>query len=133
MSEACYAVHVSLFLIVVSLFLATHRVTRLITRDAIPLMSGPREAFTRRWARFADAKTREQKKQTESGKTTNAFMASLAYLWECDWCASVYVSTVLTYLTWRWSELGEQHWIVAVLLGLAASTVTGLIAQIEAD
>lgn len=96
-------------------------------------MATPREAFGRRWARASDARTREEKKLTESGKPTNALMASLAYLWECDWCASVWVAGGLTYLTWRWTELGDQHWWIAVLLWLAASTLTGLIAQREPD
>ena len=122
-----------LWLLVLLIVLATHRVTRLITRDAFPLVATPRAAFTRRWARFADAKTRDEKRMTESGKKTNGFMASLAYLWECDWCASVYVAAVLTYLTWRWTALGDQHWIIAVLLWLAASSLTGLIAQREPD
>lgn len=130
---ACYADTVPLWLLIVLLVLATHRVSRLITRDAFPPLAVPREAFARRWARFADAKTREEKRQTESGKRTNGLMASVAYLWECDWCASMYVSGALTYLTWRWTPLGDEHWFVAVLTWLAASTLTGLIAQREPD
>lgn len=122
-----------LWLLAVLLVLATHRVTRLITRDSFPPIAAPREAFSRRWARFADAETREEKRKTVSEKPTNAVMASLAYLWECDWCASMYVSAGLTYLAWRWTDLHDQHWVVAVLLWLAASTLTGLIAQREPD
>jgi Protein of unknown function (DUF1360) len=124
---------VSIWLIALLLVLATHRVTRLITRDAFPLVAVPREAFARRWARFSDAKTRDEKRLTESGKPTNGFMASLSYLWECDWCASVYVAAILTYLAYRWTPLNEQHWIIAVLIGLAASSGTGLIAQREPE
>jgi len=129
----CYADTVPLWLLAALIILATHRVTRLITRDSFPLIAAPREAFARRWARFADAETPEERRRTVSGKPTNAVMASLAYLWECDWCASMYVAAVLTYLAWRWTPLGEQHWWVAVLLGLTASTSTGLIAQREPD
>lgn len=123
----------SLWLLTVLLILATHRVTRLITRDSFPLIAGPREAFTRRWARFSDAETREEKKLTQSGKKTNPFMASLAYLWECDWCASMYVGPTLTYIAWLWTPLGDQHWFVAVLIGFTTSSATGLIAQREPD
>jgi Protein of unknown function (DUF1360) len=124
---------VPLWLLFIILVLATHRVTRLITRDSFPLIAAPRETFARRWARFSDAKTREEKKRTESGKKTNAFMASLAYLWECDWCASMYVGPALTYVAWLWTPLGDQHWFTAVLVSLATSTLTGLIAQREPE
>lgn len=67
------------------------------------------------------------------GKKTNGFMASLSYLWECDWCASVWVAAVLTTLAYLFTPLGDQHAYIAVLVGLAASTGTGLIAQREPD
>lgn len=117
------------WLIAVILVLATHRVTRLITRDSIPFIATPREAFVNRWGRDQDT----DKRRSINGKRTNGFMASLAYLWECDWCASVYVAAALTYLTWWWTPLGDHHWFLTVLLGLAASTCTGLIAQREPD
>ena len=120
-------------LLILLLTLATHRVTRVVTRDAIPLIKTPRDAFVTRWGRSSSAATREERRVSFNGKRTNGFMASLAYLWECDWCTSIYVGGGLTYLTWRWTELGDQPWIVAVLAWLAASTLTGLIAQQEPD
>jgi hypothetical protein len=122
-----------LWLIVILIALATHRVTRIITRDAIPLVATPREAFVQRWGTFADAATPEQKKTSLNGKRTNGFMRSLAYLWECDWCASVWVSALITSLAWRWTSLGDEHWLIAVFVGLTASSITGLIAQREPD
>ena len=122
-----------LWLLALLLVLATHRVTRIVTRDGIPLMATPREAFVRRWGRPADATTPEQRRTSFGGRPTNGFMSSLAYLWECDWCASVWVAAALTYLAWLWTPLGDQHWYVAVLLGLTASGVTGLVAQREPD
>lgn len=113
------------------LILATHRVTRLITRDAIPVIAIPREAFAQRWATFTDDKTKEARRQSIGGHKTNIVMSSLAYLWECDWCVSVWVSAVLTTLAYHFTLLGDQHVYVAVLVGLAASTGTGLIAQRE--
>lgn len=118
------------WLVAVLVALATHRVTRLITRDQIPLVAAPREAFVQRWGGFADAKTREDRKRSINGNTTNVLMRSLAYLWECDWCASVWVAGGISYATYTWS--GETWWHF-VLLGLAASSVTGLIAQREPD
>lgn len=96
-------------------------------------MAVPREAFAQRWGVFADAKTREERRRSLSGRRTNVVMRSVAYLWECDWCASMWVAAGLTYAAWLWTSLGEQHWYVAVLAGLAASSATGLIAQREPD
>lgn len=122
-----------LFLIVATLILATHRVTRLITRDALPIIAVPREAFAQRWATFSDAKTKEEKRMAIGGKKTNIFMSSIAYLWECDWCTSMWVAAGLTTGAYYLTPLGDQPWFFAVLVGLAASTGTGLIAQHEPD
>lgn len=121
-----------LWLLVIVLILATHRVTRLITRDALPIIAIPREAFANRWATFADAPP-ERKWEGISGKKTNIVMSSIAYLWECDWCTSMWVAAALTTIAYYLTPLGDQHVYVAVLVGLAASTGTGLIAQREPD
>lgn len=127
-----------LALIILVLAVATHRATRIVTRDQIPLVKAPRDAFVNRWgAPTTDSAgqplPRELRNVSYSGKKTNGFMRSLAYLWECDWCASIWVGAGLTYLAWRWTELGEQHWFFAVLVGLAVSSFTGLTAQREPD
>jgi hypothetical protein len=127
-----------LALIILVLAVATHRLTRIVTRDQIPLVKIPRDAFVTRWGAPQTDSTgqpmpRELRNVSYNGKKTNGFMRSLAYLWECDWCASIWISAGLTYLTWLWTELGEQHWYFAVLVSLAASSVTGLIAQREPD
>lgn len=121
-----------LWLLIFLIFVATHRVTRLITRDAIPIIAVPREAFVSRWATAADAPP-ESSRLSLTGRKTNLVMKSIAYLWECDWCASVWVAAIIVFLAWRWTPLGGQHWLVAVLVGLSASSVTGLIAQREPD
>ena len=108
-----------LTLYVILIAVATARVTRLVTRDKIPIIGVPREAFIQRWGAWADAKT-EERKIAIGGKQTNVVMASLAYLWECDWCTSMWVGGGLTYLTWRWPE--TMLW---VLVALAASYATG--------
>lgn len=123
----------TLWLIIPLIVLATHRVTRLITRDAIPIMAVPREAFVQRWAGYSDAKTRDEKKLSLNGKKTNGFMKSLAYLWECDWCASMWVAITITLVGWHWTELHHEHWYTLVLISLTASSVTGLIAQREPE
>lgn len=101
-----------------------------MTTDAIPLVATPREAFVMRWGTASDA-TREQRRTSYTGRRTNGLMRSLAYLWECPWCASMYVAPAVVYPAWLWTPLGGQHWVVAVLLALAASGLTGLLAQLE--
>lgn len=135
------------------LFLATFRVTRFVTRDKFPLVCAPREAFVRRWGAYedtprapavarldADGHPRRRNvvvrafrwlfasefESVDARYRTNMFMKSLAYLWECDWCASAWVGAGLTYATWRWST--TMLWVTAAL---AASAVTGLLAQRE--
>lgn len=123
----------SLWFVAVLVSLATYRATRLITRDAVPLIAVPREAFVQRWGTYADAATEEEKRTAIGGKRTNLFMRSIAYLWECDWCASVWVSTGLTYAAWLFTDLGNEHWLISVLIALTASGATGFIASKEPD
>jgi len=118
------------WLVAVLTILATHRVTRIITRDQIPLIAVPREAFAQRWATYVGAKTYDEKHTSLNGKKTNIVMRSLAYLWECDWCMSVWVGAVITCGTYRWIDV---WWWQAILLAATASTVTGLITQREPD
>lgn len=110
-------------LIVLLIWLATYRGTRLVTRDKLPLIDLPREAFVQRWGVYVDA---EDKKTSISGKPTNLLMRSLAYLWECDWCMSVWTGAAVVY---------GATWCVAVpypwLLWASASAVTGLLTTVE--
>lgn len=114
--------------LLVLLPLATHRITRFVTRDKFPLMHYPREAFVARWGVGTDVRDRELRRIGFTGRKTNVFMSSLAYLWECDWCTSVWVAAGLSVLTWNYLE--TMTWVMAAL---AASDVTGLLAQREPD
>lgn len=89
--------------------------------------------FVNRWAGFSDAKTAEEKRLSLNGKRTNAFMKSLAYLIECDWCTSMWVSAILTVIAWKYTELHNYHAVYSVFIALTASTCTGLIASREPD
>lgn len=109
------------------LTLATHRVTRFITRDKFPIYCDWRNAFVERWGVYVDTE-KDKLHISISGHDTNRFMRGLAYAWECDWCTGFWVGGGLTYLTWRWHE--TMLW---VLVALAASSVTGLIASVEKD
>ena len=108
-----------LLLYIVLVCVATARITRLITRDKLPLIGVPREAFVQRWGVYEDTHG-EARRIAIGGKQTNVVMSSLAYLWECDWCTSMWVGAGLTYLTWRWPET-----LLWVMIALAASYVTG--------
>lgn len=130
-----YGSIVPLWLTVILLFLATHRVTRLVTRDQIPLVKVPRDAFVERWGApnagpNGEKLTRLQRNVSYGGRRTNATMRSLAYLWECDWCASVWVATGLALGT---HYVGHAWWWQVGLIAAAASSVTGLVAQREPE
>jgi hypothetical protein len=91
---------------------AVARATRLVTRDKMPLLALPREAFVQRWGTWEDAKG-DERRLSINGRKTNALMASLAYLWECDWCASVWIAGGLGYLTWRFPAVAV--WLLVIL------------------
>lgn len=107
------------------LLVGTHRATRILTRDKLPLVHVPREAFVCRWGVFDDA-VGPERRLSMNGKPTNVFMSSLAYLWTCDWCMSIWVGAGLTYLTWRFPE--TMLWVLGAL---TASTATGLLTKAE--
>jgi len=103
------------WLILVLLTFATHRVTRLVTRDYIPLVRLPREWIDRKLG------------------SEHWF----AYLTQCDWCSGVWVSAALTTgLALYTTNVMHQSWFpwtVWVLVGLSASSLTGLIANMEPE
>ena len=112
------------WLVLFLICLATFRITRNITTDAVPF-GGAREWFVNRWGIYDDA---TDKRKAIGGKPTNAFMRKLAYLWECDWCASIWVGGILTLITVQFVSVP-----LPVLVWLTASAVTGLIAQRQPD
>lgn len=111
------------WLLVVLVCLATYRGTRLVTRDKLPLIDLPREAFVQRWGVYVDA---EDKTIAIGGKRTNLLMRSLAYLWECDWCMSMWVGGAVVYAC-TWITPTPYPW----LLWAAASAMTGLLTTVE--
>ena len=119
-----------LFLLILTV--ASHRVTRLVTRDKIPLIALPRKKFVNRWAGYDDAPP-EMYNVSISGKKTNLFMRSLVELWECDWCVGVWVSAILTFVSTRFITLPWNGWWVWVLVALTVASGVGLIAEKERD
>lgn len=108
---------------------AVHRLTRLVTRDKFPLIAVPRFHVTnwldpsddyRKWYGLKHPDREPPKSHL------GLFGSSVAYLLECDWCVSVWVSGAVVYCTSTWTSVP-----LPVLVWLAASTVTGLIASTE--
>ena len=87
-------------------FLATARITRLITTDRITL--APRAWLLRRLP--------------EEGL--------LSYLIVCDWCVSVYVGAAVA---GAWSAWGETMWFIAPAVALSASYAAGWLASREGE
>lgn len=116
------------WIVVVLTCLAVHRVTRVITRDHLPLIAVPREKITM-WLdppMIVDDELVDPPPRYPWG----IFGRSIAFLLECDWCMSIYVAAGVVTVEDRVWHLG---WLSTTLLGLTASTVTGLIAQHEPD
>lgn len=106
--------------------LAVHRATRFVTRDKFPLIAVPRYAITN----WLDPSTQYAQVREAQGKEARGhwglFGSALAYLWECDWCVSIWTAAGVVYATSHWTSVP-----LPVLAWLAASTVTGLLANNE--
>ena len=131
-------------LLVVLLFLAVYRGTRLIVTDKLPVIDIPREAFVQRWGAYAEATWIPDERRyswpvrafryvfaaqwpsINGFSRTNLVMKSLAYLWECPWCTSVWVGAAVVYATAQYVDL-PYPWLVWG----AASAVTGLLVNVE--
>lgn len=118
------------YLLTMLIMLATYRVTRLITRDKLPLIALPRDKFVERWGVYEDEPDKTipigVRDRIQDGRRTNLFMRSLAYLWECDWCMSIWVGALVVYAVNYYVDVS-----LPVLQWLAASAVTGILAQQE--
>lgn len=116
--------------------LVVHRLTRLLVRDQFPPIAWPRERLVLYWRPdMADesARTWYVRRHAEPPQPHwGGLGRSLAYLLTCDWCVSIYVAAGVVLVEWYWAGW-FTHPLEAVLIGLAASTVTGLIAQREPD
>lgn len=89
-------------LVFVLISLASYRVTRLVARDEFPPLAVQRERIAAKWP----------------GDSWQV------YLSRCSWCVGVYVSGIVTLLTWVVVDLP-----VPLLWWLAAATVVGFVAE----
>jgi hypothetical protein len=120
--------NVAAVLLVILTCLATHRVTRLLTRDHLPLIAIPRE----RLIFWLDPPVKRDGEMIDPPpkRPLGIFGWSVAFLMECDWCMSVWVSGALVA-----AEVYAFHLPVPypLLLWPVASTITGLVANTEPD
>lgn len=133
-------------LLVILLVLAVYRATRVVTRDKLPVIDLPREAFVQRWGSYAEAVRELPEDHAERGalvrawlyvwgaqwpsingrSRTNLVMKSVAYLWECDWCMSIWVGALIVYTSTQFVNVPYP-----VLTWLATSAMTGLLTTVE--
>lgn len=117
------------FIVIPLLWLTVHRLTRLVTRDQI----FERPDHERRIGFIYGPRTWFIDRIEDKG----AVGWKIAYLVSCDWCTSMWMSGVVTTLialyTTRVMHESWWPWPVWVLIALAGSSVTGLIAQHEPD
>lgn len=120
------------WLLLVLLCLFVWRVTRLITTDTMPLVAWPRETivlYLHPEYADEDAQAKYARKHGSLGPNHwGAFGGSLAYLITCDWCASVWVSTIATWILYEQTDWFPGVW-TAVLYGVAAAGFAGWFAQ----
>lgn len=111
------------WLTVFLIFLATHRLTRLAVADEVPIVKGPRDALIK----FLDPTPQQRNTDpTAKGHWGNTGRA-LAYLLECPWCMSAYTGAAVVFVTDLFAAVP-----VPFLVWIAASSVTGLVANFEA-
>lgn len=121
------------WLVLVLLCLTVYRVTRLITRDQFPLLMWPREMIVSfLYPEYADKDWMSRRPAKIFKAHWGGFGRTVAYLLVCDWCMSVWVAAGVVTGVWAWTDW-ITSWVQAVMLGFAASTVTGWIASKEED
>jgi hypothetical protein len=99
--------------------LATHRIVRFIIRDCLPLISVPRDRILMH--------TDPTEEDIQNGiKPKGAFLRSIGYLLQCEWCMSIWVSAGLLYgLTF----FVNMPVYLAIGWWLAASSLASLISE----
>jgi hypothetical protein len=112
-----------IWLTVLLIFIATHRLTRLAIADEVPLVKIPRDAAIR----FLDPTPEQLAANPTLKGHWGGTGKALAYLLECPWCMSAYTGGIVIIGVDLVSSL-PLPWLVLA----AASTVTGLTANFEA-
>lgn len=101
------------------LVLSTHRITRFIVRDCMPLISVPRDWIL--------ARTDPTVEDVANGrKPRGVFLRSIGYLLQCEWCVSIWVSAGLVFAL---TQFYDMTWVFIVGLWLSSSSVAALISE----
>jgi hypothetical protein len=111
------------WLLVLLIFLATHRLTRLAIADEVPVVKVPRDALIR----FLDPTPQMVAAQPSLRGHWGNKGRALAYLLECPWCMSTWTGGAIVFATDLFMSVPAP-----ILVWIAASSVTGLIANLEA-
>jgi hypothetical protein len=114
---------VSAWLTVLLIFLATHRLTRLAVADEVPVVKIPRDAMVKFLDPTPQQRAADPSAKGHWGNTGRA----LAYLLECPWCMSAYTGAAVVFVTDLCTSVPTPF-----LVWIAASSVTGLLANYEA-
>lgn len=107
-------------LLVLGLSVATWRTTRLLIRDEFPPVRALREWVIATWGIV------DKDGHIVGGRRLGGIGYTLAYLWTCPWCMSIYVAAaVVGVADWRLSV--PLPWLVGVL----GAGLTGMMAWLE--
>lgn len=98
---------------------SVHRITRFIIRDCFPLISAPRD-----WLLAHTDPTEED--IMNGHKRRGVFMRSIGYLFQCEWCMSIWVSAGLVY---GLSQFYEMTWPYIIGMWLTGSSIAALISE----
>lgn len=111
------------WLLTLLIFLATHRLTRLAVKDEVPVVKVPRDAAIR----FLDPTPEMVAARPGLMGHWGNIGRALAYLLECPWCMSAYTGGLVVFVTDLFVSVPAPF-----LVWIAASTITGLIGNVEA-
>jgi hypothetical protein len=114
---------VNAWLTVLLIFIATHRLTRLAVKDEVPVVKIPRDKAICFLDPTPQMVAAHPGLKGHWGNTGRA----LAYLLECPWCMSAYTGGMVVLTTDLFVSVPAP-----LLVWIAASTVTGLIGNLEA-
>jgi hypothetical protein len=107
-------------LLVLGLVAATWRLTRLLVRDEFP----PARAL-REWV-LATFAVIDLRGNITGGRRLGGVGRSVAYLWTCQWCMSIWVAATLVAIA-EWRTDVPLPWLVGAL----AAAVSGVMSMVE--
>jgi hypothetical protein len=121
--------------LMVGLALAIARVTRLLVKDALPPIKLVREWIDRHWWDYDIESYLEQRRALPKGiKRRRWFWRwighSIAYIWTCDWCMSVWVGLgVWAVADWATRLSVPYPWLIMA----AGSLLSGWLGNLQSE